>query len=110
MQGKKMNRNYFFAPHFFAICIWSCWLPLALSRAEPLDGKLIGEFKLTDVRGKVTALSEFRESDVLVVAFLGTECPLAKLYAPKLAKLEQEYRTRGVAFLSINSNAQDSLA
>lgn len=101
-----MNRTY-----FFAFCICALWYPTAPSRAaEPLEGKLIGEFKLTDVRGKVTSLSDLRESDVLVVAFLGTECPLAKLYAPKLAKLEQDYRARGVAFLSINSNAQDSLA
>jgi peroxiredoxin/mono/diheme cytochrome c family protein len=78
--------------------------------AEPLAGRIITPFTLRDARGKETSLADFKEHDVLVVAFLGTECPLAKLYGPKLAKLEKEYRSRGVGFVAINSNAQDSLA
>lgn len=43
-----------------------------------------------------------------VICFLGTECPLAKLYAPRLAKLEKEFADRGFQFIAINSNQQDS--
>lgn len=103
--GKKMMRNYFFAAYFFA-----CLIAGAIDAAEPPTDRKITDFTLRDVRGRETSLSEFAEHDVLIVAFLGTECPLAKLYAPKLARLEKEYRERGVAFLSINSNAQDTLA
>src|SRR5262249_26772151 len=42
-----------------------------------------------------------------IVAFLGTECPLSKLYGPRLDKLANEYRDQRVAFLGINSNRQD---
>jgi peroxiredoxin len=41
-----------------------------------------------------------------VVCFLGTECPLAKLYGPRLAKLAKEFSQ--VRFIGINSNVQDS--
>ena len=45
----------------------------------------------------------------MVVAFLGTECPLAKLYAPRLVELAAEFKDRGVAFVGIDSNQQDSV-
>lgn len=71
--------------------------------------KPIGDFRLPDFRGKNHALSDFAESEAVVVAFWGTECPLAKLYAPRLSQLQEEYGHRGVAFLAIFSNQQDSL-
>src|SRR5262249_53673125 len=43
-------------------------------------------------------------------AFLGTECPLAKLYAPRLQELAAQYETKGIGFVAIDSNQQDSLA
>jgi len=44
-----------------------------------------------------------------VVCFLGAECPLARLYAPKLAKLAAEYESQGVQFIGVSSNQHDSL-
>jgi peroxiredoxin len=44
-----------------------------------------------------------------VLCFLGTECPLARLYGPRLAQLSQRYQPQEVRFLGINSNRQDSL-
>ncbi len=44
----------------------------------------------------------------MVLAFLGTECPLAKLYAPRLVELAKEYESRGVLFVGVDSNRQDS--
>ena len=43
-----------------------------------------------------------------MLAFLGTECPLAKLYAPRLAALAKEYESRGVVFVGIDANRQDA--
>jgi len=76
---------------------------------DGLIGKPIESFTLNDIYGRAHSLAEFKESDVVVVAFLGTECPLAKLYAPRMEQLWQEYRDRGVAFLGVNSNRQDSI-
>ncbi len=45
-----------------------------------------------------------------VVCFLGTECPLAKLYGARLQSLAAEFESQDVSFIGINSNIQDSPA
>ena len=44
----------------------------------------------------------------LVLCFLGIECPLAKLYAPRINSIASEFSERGFRFVAINSNRQDS--
>ena len=80
------------------------------SRNLPPVGRVIDDFTLHDVFGRPHALSEWAESKFLVVAFLGTECPLSKLYGPRLDELTREFGPRGVVFVGVNPNAQDSLA
>jgi peroxiredoxin len=71
------------------------------------EERTIEDFALRDYRGQEQALSRLAGRRLTVVAFLGVECPLAKLYAPRLASLAREYRPRGVAFVAIDSNRQD---
>ncbi len=80
------------------------WLPLLLALPTPVP-----DFELRDHRGAVRRLSDWRENTLVVVAFLGTECPLAQLYAPRLKELAQVYGSRGVAFVGINANQNDSV-
>src|SRR5438552_18406695 len=70
----------------------------------------ISNFSLEDYRGKEWSLAEFSDKPVVVIAVMGTECPLAQKYLPRLEQLSKEYADRGVAFLGINANRQDSLA
>jgi len=61
-----------------------------------------------------TTGSEYRFDQVpkklqLVVCFLGTECPLAQLYGPRLVKLAADFQNRGVVFVGVDSNVQDSM-
>ncbi len=72
-------------------------------------GQKIADFALQDFRGKKHALADFATSKLVVVAFVGAECPLAKLYAPRLEELAKEFSSKGVAFLGIDANQQDSL-
>jgi peroxiredoxin/mono/diheme cytochrome c family protein len=72
-------------------------------------GQRIDGFSLKSSFGKEYALADFADSQAIVVAFLGVECPLARLYAPRLAALAQQYADRKVAFLGIDPNRQDSL-
>lgn len=83
----------------------------AESSAEPANiiGRQIENFTLRDYRGREHSLAELADRKAVVLAFLGTECPLAKLYSPRLEQLSQEYGPRGVAFMGINSNRQDSI-
>jgi len=43
------------------------------------------------------------------VAFLGIDCPLVKHYVRPLTALATEYESRGVQFIGVNSNLQDSI-
>src|SRR5262245_41058719 len=45
-------------------------------------------------------------SDWTVVAFLGTECPLTRLYGQRLSELARQFTVKDVRFIGINSNPQ----
>lgn len=79
------------------------------SPSRTFIGRTVDDFTLKDSRGAEHRLSSLKDSKYTVIAFLGTECPLAKLYGPRLADLSRAYKDRGVAFLAINANRQDSL-
>lgn len=74
----------------------------------PVVGRRVDGFTLPDYRGKLHSLGDFDQKYV-VIAFLGTECPLAKLYGPRLAELARQFASQDVALVGINSNCQDSL-
>lgn len=81
-------------------------VPIAKDRI----GTKVQDFKLRDFRGAERSLGEFADQKAIVIAFLGTECPLAKLYGPRLAELADKYQGKKVAFIGVNSNCQDSAA
>src|SRR5688500_10185447 len=72
-------------------------------------GQKAQEFSLKDYRGKTHQLSDYADRELLVIVYLGTECPLAKLYAPRLSELHTKYAEQGVGCLGINANRQDSI-
>ena len=89
------------------------WLPLiALVSYFPLEPREdpVADFALRDARGSEWRLSDQRERRLIVVAFLGVDCPLARLYGPRLGELAAAYGPRGVAFVGVNSNSQDALS
>ena len=99
--------------HTFASLLVACSTLFAADSASPPAspvGKQIDNFKLQDYRGAVHELDDWSDKKAIVVAFLGTECPLSLVYGPRLAELAKEYEPRGVAFLGIDANRQDSLA
>lgn len=75
---------------------------------ETLVGRKAPEFRLADPAGREHALAEMPDAKLIVVLFLGTECPLARLYAPRLNEMAADYADRGVRFVGINSNVQDT--
>ncbi len=88
---------------------------IGLSVAEekltpPAVGAAVRDFSLKDVRRRPRALADYKDKKAFVVVFAGTECPLANLYVPTLIDLHKEYAPKGVQFLLVNSNPQDSFA
>lgn len=92
-----------------AVCLTFLAAAAALAADSPI-GQQIKDFKARDYRGRETSLAEFADQKAVVVAFLGTECPLAKLYGPRLEELAGQYKGQGVAFIGLDANRQDSIA
>src|SRR5688572_1805350 len=92
----------------FALC--ASLAPFTSARAEETwqsaVGKAATDFGLADYRGKKWSLADFRDNRIVVVSFLGTECPLMGQYGPRLAELAAKYEAQGVAFVGINANQQ----
>ena len=44
----------------------------------------------------------------MVVVFAGTECPINNAYMPRLGELHKQYSPKGVQFLAVNANVQDT--
>jgi peroxiredoxin len=72
-------------------------------------GKTVGDFTAPDHKGGVHRLSDWHDQKVVVIAFLSMECPLAKLYGPRLARLAAEYNHHRVAFIAVTANQQQLL-
>lgn len=71
-------------------------------------GRVIDSFELTDHVGRTWHSDTWAERPLLVVAFLGVDCPLVRMYVPRLSGLARTFADRGVAFLGVGSNEQDS--
>jgi len=74
----------------------------------PAIGTKAAEFRLKGADGQEIALADLKDKKLVVVLFLGTECPLARLYAPRLSELATQYADQGVAIIGIDSNLQDT--
>ena len=100
-----------FSVRFAVLTLAAIFLTAVAGAAETrnLIGRQIDGFELHDFRGKVHSLGDYDDKQAIVVAFMGTECPLARLYAPRLEDLWQEFGPQGVQFLIIDSNRQDSI-
>lgn len=73
-------------------------------------GKKVANFTLTAPLDRATvSLADFRDKKAIVVVFAGTECPLNNLFLTRLGELHKEYGPKGVQFLAINSNCQDTM-
>jgi peroxiredoxin len=71
---------------------------IALLAALPVS------FELPDSRGKLRALAEWRNRRIVIVAFLGRECPVARQYAQRLNEIARDFETRGISVVGIDAN------
>src|SRR5260370_37295065 len=76
--------------------------------ASSAIGKKISDFQLPDTRGRKVRLSDFQDQKGVVVAFIGTECPINNAFMPRLVDLEREFGPLGVQFVDLTSNQQDT--
>lgn len=87
-------------------------LLLTFLTASPLiageAGKKVNDFTLEDYNGTKHSLSEYKSSKAIVLMFIATQCPVSNAYNTRMAELHKDYTSRGVTFIGINSNKQES--
>ena len=86
-----------------SIAAWTA----ALQAAPPAESVRASQRPhLKSIYSGVHDLGEFvgKNSRGIVLVFLGTECPVARQYLPRLKELHAEYRSQGVQFLGIYSD------
>jgi peroxiredoxin/mono/diheme cytochrome c family protein len=93
-----------------ALAVFCSWrVPLSSREKNPTNsGEKVGDFSLKDTNGDHVSLSGFKDKKAVVVVFAGTECPINNQYMARLSELHKVYADRGVQFLMINSNRQDT--
>lgn len=72
-------------------------------------GRKVADLPVKDLDARAHSLAEYeRGKKALVLVFVGTECPISNNYAEALSHLAATYAPRGVQFLAVNSNREES--
>ena len=66
-------------------------------------GKVISDFSLLNVDGRVVSLKNFPKAKGFIVIFTCNHCPFAKLYPERLNSLSEKYSALDIPLLAINS-------
>jgi thiol-disulfide isomerase/thioredoxin len=74
----------------------------------PLGAKA-PDFNLPGVDGRNYSLKDFCASKILVVVFTCDHCPTAQAYEERLKRLVTGYKDKGVAFVAISPNDENSV-
>jgi peroxiredoxin len=85
-----------------AIALWICV-------GGSVDCSPRNDFEVVGRHDQRARLSDFADRDIVVLVFFGTDCPLARLYGPRVNALADQYGSAGVAFLGIDANEGDSI-
>lgn len=89
---------------------WSTPMVVAADAARPAIGSTIKQLRFKDIRYLPRTLDDVGTPRVSVLVFTNTSCPLVQKYWPKLNRLDAQYRSQQVQFLSINASAGDEIA
>ncbi|MBD3675997.1 MAG: redoxin domain-containing protein [Planctomycetaceae bacterium] len=89
--------------------LW-CVLPGLLSPAESFaNDEYSLAFSAKSLNNQPVLVQQTDEERYTVVCFLGAECPVARLYGPRLQKLSEQLSSQGVTFIGVGSNLHDSV-
>ncbi len=95
-----------FNSRFFLLTILSAFSIFSSLWAE--DPRVVPDFTLINYDGKAYTLSEIKDAKAVVVMFIATRCPISNAYNERMVKLYDEYASKDVVFIGINSNKQES--
>lgn len=95
---------------FFSSLIVTLSIGLLLPSAVRAQNANRYDFELPGVSVESVSVAKTPDSEIAatVVVFVGTECPLAKLYATRLEEMQKEFNGK-VRIVGVSSNQQDSI-
>ena len=70
-------------------------------------GSPVSDFTVSDLKGNQVKFADLK-SDITVVMFIATQCPVSNAYNERMKALHGDYSPRGVRFIVINSNRTES--
>lgn len=73
-------------------------------------GDKLTPFALKDVQGHLLDLAAVAPPKAAVLIFIATRCPVSNAYNSRMEALARDYVSRGVLFVGINANRQESIA
>lgn len=76
--------------------------------APPAIGATIEDFTLPDADGKERTLNSLKGKNGTVLIFVATKCPVSNAYNERMEKLAQDFKSRGVSVIGINSNVAEN--
>jgi len=81
----------------------------ASESASTAIGEVVDGLEFKDIRYLPRTLDDFGDVKAIVIVFTNLDCPLVQRYLPRLVKLDEEYRDRGVQFVSLNVGPNDPM-
>ncbi len=106
LRSRRFRRSFLALAVLAALGAWM-FRPHAVTIHAAI-GRPVADFTLPDTLGHPVSLHGYQGKKAVVLAFMGTECPVGNLYMARLVELSQAYRDRGVAFLIVNANAHET--
>ena len=83
----------------------------ALADEATAPATKIAAFSLPDAaNGKTVEVGNWDKSKATVIMFVATQCPVSNAYNKRMETLAKSYNAKGVRFVGVNSNAQESVA
>lgn len=73
-------------------------------------GKKVNNFTLRDAMGVQHSLKDLsQDKKATVLMFIATQCPVSNDYNERMVALHNDYKDKGIQFIGINSNKQESV-
>lgn len=91
------------------VAIVSIALAFVTSGSQAVSDHNVDSFSAITVSGERLEVKADRQG-LTVVCFLGVECPLARIYGPRLNQLAAEFAEQQLQVVGVNSNRQDSFS
>ena len=81
-----------------------------LAKAEVTTPATIADFTLNDQNGQPHELYKMTDAKAIVMILQGVGCPIVQQLTPDIKDLQAAYESKGVKFMMLNANNQDTPA